>query len=499
MGKTVIDFLRDVVNKFPDKVACIDDEEQCTYRQLWDASGIIATNLYGRIKVGQPMPVYMKKSCNTLKLIWGIIRAGGCYCIVDAALPEVRIHDILKVIDATSIICSLQSANKKLPEYIQILTYEELCKQNKPEKVYDNMIYDTLPLYIMFTSGSTGVPKGVVVSHGAVANFISEFVNCFKICEEDIIGNQAPWDFDVSVKDIFTAARTGATIRIISKKYFSFPMDLAKLLVESKVTILTWAVSALCILSSSGVLDKHRPQFIRKVIFSGEVMPIKQLQIWKKRYPDAQFVNVYGPTEVTCNCTYYILNEVEDMQVIPIGQPFYGERVFLLDENNEIISKELPDAIGEICVSGNNLALGYYGNEEETNKHFIQNPNNKCYRDIIYRTGDLAYYNAQGELCYSGRKDFQIKHLGHRIELNEIEGRIEKCDGVIVARCVYTDQKIHAIYSGTVSTTDLDRYLRKKLPSFMIPSKYVQKERMPYNLHGKIDRNALREEIERDV
>ena len=269
---------------------------------------------------------------------------------------------------------------------------------------------DIDPLYCNFTSGSTGVPKGVLVGHRSVIDFMEYFTDLFNITENDIIGNQAPFDFDVSVKDIYSTFKTGATMVVIPKKLFSIPMQLLDYLCERKVTTLIWAVSALCMITTLKGFTYKIPTDINKVLFSGEAMPIKHLNQWKKYLPNVDYVNLYGPTEITCNCTYYRIDrDFEKGDVLPIGQPFPNEKVFLLDDDDKEVTN--PDEPGELCVSGTALALGYYNNAEQTAKAFVQNPLNKSYLETIYRTGDLAYYNADGELCFAGRKDFQSLYI----------------------------------------------------------------------------------------
>lgn len=192
-----------------------------------------------------------------------------------------------------------------------------------------NKIRETDLLYGIFTSGSTGTPKGIVVSHKAVIDFISHFTEIFGFTEHDIIGNQAPFDFDVSVKDIYTSVMTGAELVLIPKKMFSVPTMLLDYLCDKKVNTLIWAVSALVIVSSLKGLEYKIPQDIKRIMFSGEVMPAKQLRLWQKAFPDASFVNLYGPTEITCNCTYFKIDRsYNDYEKIPIGKAVSGKKMY---------------------------------------------------------------------------------------------------------------------------------------------------------------------------
>jgi len=358
--------------------------------------------------------------------------------------------------------------------------------------IIHNKVIDYDPLYINFTSGSTGIPKGVAICHRSVIDFMREFTNIFGIDNTDIIGNQAPFDFDVSVKDIYAAFFTGATLVIIPKSYFSNPAKLLDYLVDKNITNLTWAVSALCLITTFHGLDYKVPKSVRRVIFSGEVMPMKHLNIWMEKLPNTMFVNVYGPTEITCNCTYHILDRnrmYEDK--IPIGKHFPNERVMLLDDNSKEITK--PHEKGLICVSGTALALGYYNNKEKTNEVFITNPLVTEYQEMMYNTGDLGEYNEFGEIVFCGRKDFQIKYQGHRIELEEIERAMMKINGIIRSCVIFDEEKskLYGFYIGDMDKKDLHLKLKETLPVFMIPTKLIKVEEMPLTKNGKIDRKAL--------
>ena len=295
------------------------------------------------------------------------------------------------------------------------------------------------------------------------------------------------------MKDIYSGLKTGASVQLIPKQYFSIPMRLLDFLEERKVTNLTWAVSALTVLSLMNGLSYKVPPDIRRIMFSGETMPIRHLNYWRQYYPDVLFVNLYGPTEITSNCTYYkIARPFETGQTIPIGKPFPNETVFLLDEEDHLVTE--PDVNGEICVSGTALAMGYYHNPEQTQKAFVQNPLNKNYQEMIYRTGDLGYYDGAGELCFASRKDFQIKHMGHRIELGEIESALEKVEQIRRSCCLFDEKrnKIVCCYQGNIGKKEVSIEAGKYLPGYMVPNIFRQMDELPITKNGKIDRNGLK-------
>ena len=260
-----------------------------------------------------------------------------------------------------------------------------------------------------------------------------------------------------------------------------------------RVTTLTWAVSALTLVSSLKGLKYRVPEHVNKVMFSGEAMPPKQLRLWQEALPNARFVNLYGPTEITCNCTYYrVEREYEDGEKIPIGNAFPGRTVFLLDEAEQEIA--VPGVPGEICAAGESLAQGYYRNEEQTDKQFVMYPVGGGELQRIYRTGDLGYYDKEGRLVFAGRKDFQIKHMGHRIELEEIESAMNAVENVQRSCCIFQEEKnrIIGFYMGEIEPSGIRKKLKEKLPVYMVPPKLIRMQVMPLNKNGKTDRNYLK-------
>lgn len=274
------------------------------------------------------------------------------------------------------------------------------------------------------------------------------------------------------------------------------PVRLFQYLNENKVTTICWVTGALTLCSELGTFEEIRPEFVRKVFFTGSVMSCKHLRIWQENLPEAVFVNHYGPTEITASCTWYKVDHlVTEEENLPIGQPFRNTNILLITEDGK---EAASGEVGEIYVQGTSLALGYYRNPEKTREVFVKNPLNPIYDEIVYKTGDLGRINKQGQLIFCGRKDDQIKHMGHRVELGEIQAAAALMPEIRQAVCLYKKEKqqIWLFYTGEeVSSREIARHLKERLPNFMIPRKFCYLENMPLNFNGKINMNELREKM----
>ncbi|MBP3729434.1 MAG: amino acid adenylation domain-containing protein [Lachnospiraceae bacterium] len=499
MGRSLLDYLENSVQQRPEKIAVLDGSHQLSYRQLGEQSRRIGTALSKWVEPRGAAGLFLEQETAALPCLWGTLYAGAFYSFLNPDLPDRRLSLLAERLEPGVIITcpSLwERARILFPGYSLVLAQTLLQEEENPEilaRIRRHQI-DTDPLYLNFTSGSTGIPKGILVAHRSVLDFIDPFTRLFDITEQDVIANQAPFDFDVSVKDIYSAALKGATLAVIPRRCFSQPAALVDFLCDQGATTLIWAVSALCLLSSFHGLEYRRPERLKKILFSGEVMPGKVLKYYRRFYPELMMVNLYGPTEITCNCLYHVLDPAREYgEGIPIGKPFPNEDVFLLDEEDRLIREK--EKRGEICVRGTALALGYFKAPELNALSFCQNPLNPHFPERIYRTGDLGRYGEEGELFFCGRKDFQIKYQGHRIELEEIERAIGALEGVERCCCVFDEKKsrLKAFYIGSALPPALLEQLKKEIPSFMLPSSLLRMEAFPLTKNGKTDRKALLE------
>ena len=511
MYTSYIDYFEKTAVQYADKTAVVEAGKPYSFAEIKEGSLKVASALLDVVgdTRNKPVSVYMKKSANTVMSDIGILYGANAFMNLDIKTPIERIEAIIANALPAAIITDRASSKKILPvaesQKLTVLVIEDVLEgAAATDETYGKLkerLYlqiDTDPSCIINTSGSTGVPKGVILNHKSFFDFLDWAIETFDLDDTANMGSLSPSVFDIFVFEIWLMAVKGATVTLLNENMSMFPAKLLEQMKEEKVNFIFWVPSIMVNIANMDLLSKISLDDLKLVWFAGEVFPTKQFNYWRKSLPQTKFANLYGPIEITLDCTYYIVErEFEDSEPLPIGYPCHNTDVLILNENDELCA---PGEEGELCVRGTSLAMGYYRNPEKTAAAFTQNPLNKDYPELIYRTGDVVYLNELGEIAFKGRKDSLIKHMGYRIELGEIEHAIINTLKIVEYCCVvYNKQKkeITLIYE---SPEDIDPgVFRKELmtlfPKYMIPVKYIRKDLLPRNTNGKIDRNLLSEEV----
>ncbi len=461
------------------------------------ASNIVSFNL-----LKQPIGIGVEQDTQTIEMMFGVAYSGNFYVPIDCALPEERLSLILK--DLKLFLCKKSQLNETLKNLLEklkipFLVYEDnlnldIKNEIKLDQIKNNISLDD-PLFMIYTSGSTGTPKGVIKSHGAMAFFINQFLEKYNLNENDIIANQTPLYFDASSKDIYLSLISKAKLLFVPKQLFSFPVKLIEFLNEYKATTLFWVPSALSIVAKLKTFSYILPQSLKQIFFVGETFPIKYLNYWAEHLPSVKLVNLYGSSEMAgVICSYDIIHPLDETQKLPIGKPFKDCNIFIVDEKGEIAQQ------GEMIIESQSLASGYYNDLQKTSEKFISIEINGRVRRF-FKSGDIAEKDQEGNLLFVSRNDFQIKHMGHRIELGDIETAAYSFNEIEDCCCCYDCERQKIImYFKTCDNIILEAKTLKimfsqKLPDYMLPARYIQMGELPKNKNGKIDRQKLKEMI----
>jgi amino acid adenylation domain-containing protein len=495
----IVQYLNQTVGVFPEKQAFTDGNHGLTFRELFDASRKGASFLCENNLVKKPIVVFMKKSPEEVAAFFAVLYSGNHYVPIDEEMPKRRIELILENVKTGIIICDETTIEiaKAFKDESEKVLWKDMLKGEVDEAALEKAFERTKgsdPAYVLFTSGSTGIPKGVACSHDSVVNYAEVLSDTLGITENNRFGEQAPFYFDASLKEILCTVKTGATTVLIPRELFKTPVPLVEFLNKEKINTLCWVVSALTFVSAFGTLDLVKPEWVKTITFVGEVFPVKQFELWRKAMPGARMFNLYGPTECTGVSTFFeIPADYEVKDAIPIGKPFKGTEVFLMGDDGRTVGE---GETGEICIGGKGVALGYYNDPERTVASFVYKENKEGGRERIYKTGDLGRLDENGDLIFVSRKDYQIKHMGHRIELGEIEADVSRIEGIRMCACTHSKEtgKITLFYVGDPDKAALTKELKLSLQRYMLPNRIVKLESMPFTATGKIDRKKLNEE-----
>jgi len=492
----------------PDNVAIKTDIKNINYFHLDLLSDNFSKVLIrNNIKKGDVVAIFNTKEIESYALMLACLKIGTPYVNVDINNPTSRILNIFETCRPKCIFTD----NVKTKDIIEYSITKNILYFDKTELTRKELTDDNLDLlidsidgdtiaYIMFTSGSTGSPKGVAITHQALLHFIEWGKTCFNITHNDNFANLSPMYFDNSVFDFYTALFTGASITAIKKEQFDKPLELVKNITEKKCTVWFSVPSLMIYLMNMKVINSDFLESIRFFSFGGEGYPKKELRKLYNIYnKQADIYIVYGPSECTCICSSYLISESDfnDLGVLPsLGRINPNFSFIITDDNNNECSE------GELCLLGPNVGLGYYNDDERTIKHFSIYKEKKHYGKRMYRTGDLVK-EENGLLYFKGRKDFQIKHMGYRIEVEEIELAINEIEDI--KQCAVLYHRINDSYGKIVAfistnNKDIDAQfiqvkLKNMLPTYMIPGIFKFYDELPKNANGKIDKNELKSKI----
>ena len=480
MEKTVLSWLEAMAGKHPEKDVYIEDGRSLNFSEVLNKARAVGSYLLKKDLESGPVAVILERSVIEIPVFLGVAYSGRTYAPVGTDIPEDRKEKILKRLKPAYVF-----DEKDLEEAFNTAIDDKALQMVRERAAL------TDPLYVIFTSGSSGEPKGVITSHLSLMNYIRAYSSVMEIGEGDIMAAQSPLDYIAAIRDIYVPLLTGASDVLIPKEYFMQPDVLFEYMNEHKVSAVSWSTSAITVLTRLGAFKDTKLKYLKKICFSGSVMSGSVLKYWQKELPDTVFINQYGPTETTASCTYYKLDhEVSEDEVIPIGVPYDNYRVFLLSDDGKAVK---DGEEGEIAVSGIGVTLGYINDRERTDLSFIQNPLNSAFDERIYKTGDIGVIREDGMLIYKGRRDRQIKYMGHRVELDEIELAAASF-GITECAALYQEEKelLWLFYAGDMSVRDVAVDLRKKLPGFMVPRKIKKLDALPVLPNGKTDIRSLR-------
>lgn len=504
----------------PAALALGEGNTSLTYGELEEFSSKIARSLQDAgCKPGDRIGILIPKSSTAIASILGVLKAGCIYTPLDTSSPADRLARILECLEAKVMLAAGNcvpllsdladhTAKRSLrigwldetilppPSVETVFTLNDVLSQSASSTDNGNGPDDLA--YILFTSGSTGTPKGVPITHANVLRYLQWATKYFNIVPSDRNSGHIPLHFDLSVFDMFGAFAAGASIHLVPQAFNILPAKIAEFIRTSELTQWFSVPSILNLMAKFDVVKQGDFPRLKRLLWCGEVFPTPSLRYFMHRLPHVTFTNLYGPTEATIASSYYTVPAcpADDTIAIPIGEPCDGESLYVLDKT---LQECLPGVIGDLYIGGGGLSPGYWRDPVKTNEAFLEKPSSK---ERLYKTGDLAKIGPDGFVYFVGREDSQIKSRGYRVELGEIETALSSLDtlqeSAVVAIiidgfegtaicCAYVPKNGSGITPARLRTD-----LIKKIPRYMIPSRWTALDQLPKNANGKIDRPELR-------
>jgi amino acid adenylation domain-containing protein len=501
----------------PDAPAVLDGEREITYLELERQSNRLANLLIELgVRRGERVGVYLDKSIESVVAIYATLKAGGAYVPLDPQAPPTRLGYIARDASVRVLVsgCEKQDAWQSLmqdgpalqsvvvlngmpaapPAEVRVLTPSDVAAA--PHSPPTVKIVDCDLAYILYTSGSTGIPKGVMLTHRNCLAFVEWAVEEFAVCAEDRLSSHAPLHFDLSTFDLFAAAAAGAAVVLVPPQASVFPSEIRRFIESARITIWYSVPSILVMLVIRGGLQDGALPSLRTVLFAGEVFPTGHLERLVELLPGVRFANLYGPTETNV-CTWWEVTELpqDPGETIPIGRAIANVDTFVVTDDGRPAER---GEIGELYVRGPTVMQGYLGDPEKTASRLVRNPFGDVLDQLVYRTGDLVCETAAGDYRFLGRRDNQVKSRGYRIELGDVEAAIQAHPAVSECAVVavpddLVGNRLYAFIATREETPDppIDVFCAERIPGYMIPERFEVDDALPKTSTGKIDRPAL--------
>lgn len=497
-GGTILEWMEQAAREAGNKIALCDYYgNTMTFQEILDKSQAVGTFIHQKYGcMGKPFIVCVRRNVKSLIMFLGVIWSGNYYVALDETLEETNLRQMISAVNPTGILWHYNPANYNMdsieadlyddmeltaPDYCFLETVKRYCSYHAP-------------LYGVFTSGTTGTPKCIVKSHGAMVDFITEYVGLFGFAHNDVLGSKLSLMFDAVTKDLYTALYCGCTMHIMATGNV-LPKDDAAYLIKNRITSVVWTPSLLINFSKMHILENMQIGSLKRILFVGEALPAKYMNYWLKHCPNATFVNLYGTSEMTGNCLYGIVDTFVDNDVVPLNKIFPGYDVFVIDEEGSSVS--VPEATGEIAVGGGILCIDQLGNSIDPER-FAEIKDNEGNGHRVYKTGDIVKIDRTGGYVFLGRGDYRFKHAGYRMEPGEIEEIIIRCESVEECVVLYDHIKMRIVlfWTGDIQKQQsVITYAREKLPRYMLPGSYIHLDEFPLNVNGKINRVELNRQI----
>jgi len=516
------DLLTEQARVAPERVAVSHGQQSLTYSELERQSSGLAVTLGAKgVRRGDRVGIMLEKSVEAIVSIFGILKVGAAYVPLDPTSPPARLASMMERCEVRCLVCSAKELAKfhqsdqglKISSFVlvepSVMTRGDSPNGAScmswldavaPSSAYQPVsVSDQSPAYILHTSGSTGVPKAVVISHLNALSFVKMAKKFFAINSADRVASVASLSFDLSVFDIFCAVMAGATLVLVPAFLTAFPAKLSEFVDRERISIWNSVASVLSMMADRGKLDRFGFESLRLVHFSGDIMPAKSLRTLKAHMRGASFYNIYGQTEANSSL-YFAIGDIPDNDAwrIPIGIPFPNFDVFALDSEGRTVDRLGQE--GELYVCSATVALGYWRNEEATRQRFVSDPRNASWRTCVYKTGDLVRFDEGGNFVFVGRADTMVKVRGYRVELSEVE--LTLCSNPMVSEAVAVvlldegaGARIAAYVSpvgdAQVGAQELKAHCAATLPSYMVPDEIRFVSEFPRTTTGKADRKAI--------